>query len=131
MDLFITPAGYNSQSILGLVATHCCLESGILAFPDEFEQLANGCAFGGRKAPEAWRTPRRYRDSEPCCEFREVLDCGSPLPLWSGLTEKESVVSSSNTRSMLRRRLQRQRTCHVVKVKTDHRLGRERAELTT
>src|SRR5580692_9699183 len=33
------------------------------------------------KGGTAFRTPRRYRDGLACGNFRQVLDCGSPLPL--------------------------------------------------
>jgi hypothetical protein len=35
-----------------------------------------------RKAPEDWRTPRRFADFEHHQMARSVLDCGSPLPLF-------------------------------------------------
>jgi len=36
----------------------------------------------GAKAPEDWRTPRRFANNDATPELRQVLDCGSPLPLW-------------------------------------------------
>src|SRR5437762_1718901 len=37
---------------------------------------------GQRKAAEDWRTPKRCRGSLDASWFRQVLECGSPLPLW-------------------------------------------------
>jgi hypothetical protein len=34
------------------------------------------------KAPEDWRTPRRFANNEHHQMARSVLDCGSPLPLF-------------------------------------------------
>jgi hypothetical protein len=34
------------------------------------------------KAPEGWRTPRRFAFAEPRTNFRQVLDCGGPPPLF-------------------------------------------------
>jgi hypothetical protein len=35
------------------------------------------------KAPEGWRTPRRFAFAGAVPNFRQVLDCGSPPPLFS------------------------------------------------
>ena len=39
------------------------------------------------KAPEDWRTPRRSGGSWVSGQRASVLECGSPLPLFPGVTE--------------------------------------------
>jgi hypothetical protein len=34
------------------------------------------------KAPEGWRTPRRFANFQRVTRVRELLDCGSLLPLF-------------------------------------------------
>jgi hypothetical protein len=39
------------------------------------------------KAPEDLRTPRRSREFHRAASMRQLLECGSPLPLLPGITD--------------------------------------------
>jgi hypothetical protein len=60
------------------------------------------------KAPEGWRTPRRFAFAGAAPNFRQVLDCGSPLPLFPSIVHpkmKTGKECSSAECARLRSRL--------------------------
>ncbi len=44
------------------------------------------------KAPEAWRTPRRFAFVGAALNFRQVLDCGGPPPLFHGSIAQSAFI---------------------------------------
>jgi len=55
------------------------------------------------KAPEGWRTPRRFAYFRNHCDAHSVLECGGPPPLFPELYQTVPMLTGTATKRELQR----------------------------